>query len=100
MARSFQYIWVAILTLLVVLMAFPLWMFARPALLGISGASGDPTGIGMARFGAGIFAVFFLLIEILFVVLLVRGIRRMRRNGEAQPITGGERATRLASERE
>jgi uncharacterized membrane protein len=94
MERSFHYIWVAIMALLVVLMAIPLWMFARPALFGFPGASGDPTGIGTARFGAGLVAVLFSLIEILFVIMLVRGVRRVRRNGKAQRAGSTERRDR------
>jgi hypothetical protein len=98
MARSFQYIWLATMALLVVLMALPLWLFARPALFGFPGASGDPTGIGTARFAAGLVAVLFSLIEILFVIMLVRGVRRMRRNGKTQQAGCTERRGRVSDD--
>lgn len=76
--------------LLVVIFAFPVWVCAKQAIWGIPGASGGPEGVALARFAIGIGAVLFSLIEILFVAMLIRGIRRIWLHRSAQKIAGDE----------
>lgn len=85
---TFKKIWATFLILLVAVFACPMWVCARSAIWGIPGASGDPERIARARFAAMIWAVLFSAIEIVLVIMLFSGIRRMRQESSSLPATG------------
>jgi hypothetical protein len=75
--KILQKTWLAFVTLLAAFCVIIACVFARNAVWGFPGASGDPTGIGMARLGAGLISIFLFIIAALFVFVLVRGIKRV-----------------------
>jgi len=76
-ARIFQKIWLGIVGLLTAVIGFIACIFARDAIWGYSGASGDPTGTGMARLGAGVLSAILGSIASLFAYFFVRGVKRL-----------------------
>ena len=82
-SSTFQKIWTVFMGLLVAFFTVSACVYGRHAFLGFPNASGDPEGIARARFAAGIITVILSVFAILFVVMLVRGIKRLKHDRHA-----------------
>jgi hypothetical protein len=82
-AKIFQTIWLAIVAVLAAFCTGLAFHFARRAIWGYPGASGEPEGIAMVRLAAGVFTVFFTGLALVSVFILVRSIRKLFRDKHA-----------------
>lgn len=83
MPKTFQKIWAAFLAVLSSGFAAVSFVYARMAYLGFPNASGEPEGIFRARFAMGLIAIIFMVLTLLFFVMLVRGIKRLKHDEHA-----------------
>jgi len=78
MSKTFQKIWAGFIAVFAAILSVLAVLCGRRAYLGFPNASGDPEGISLARFAMGIIAFILTVLTFLFVVMLVRGIKRLR----------------------
>ncbi len=83
MPKTFQKIWAAFLAVLAAGFAALSFVFARIAYVGFPNATGEPEGIALARLAMGLIAILFTVLTLLFFVMLVRGIKRLRHEEHA-----------------
>lgn len=76
-SRIFQRIWVAVIVVLTAFCTGLAFVFARHAIWGYAGATGEPEGIMLARIAAGIVSSVFTVLALTSIFMLVRSIRRL-----------------------